>query len=142
MVNRKASIMMVLAATVAIVTAFAHLSCIYFGPQCYSVQMAPSSIVQSAQAGTLLAPIGTIIVSAIFILFGCYALSGAGLIGRLPLLSIGIYAIAAACIIRGLLPIQLFIRHPEKVSMPVLNVGIIWLIVGLLYFFGYRAAKK
>jgi hypothetical protein len=103
--------------------------------------MAPAEVVQSAQEGTLLAPLGTVFVSAIFVLFGCYALSGAGLIRRLPLLPFGVYFIAAACFIRGVLPIQLYFRHPEKVSDPVLYVGIVWLLVGLFYFFGYRSAN-
>ena len=49
--------------------------------------MAPVSVIESAKAGTLLAPLGTIVVSAIFIVFGCYALSGATLIRRLPLVA-------------------------------------------------------
>ena len=101
--------------------------------------MAPASVIESAKAGTLLAPLGTIVVSAIFIVFGCYAMSGAALIRRPPLLSFGIYAISAACIIRGILPIQLWIRHPDKVTNPVLIVGVVWLLVGLCYLFGYKA---
>jgi hypothetical protein len=137
--HQKGIILLVIAAFIAISTAFAHLSCIYFGPQCYSAQMAPASIVQSAQEGTLLAPLGTVFVSAIFIVFGGYALSGAGLIRRLPLISMGIYSIALVSVIRGILPLQLYLRHPEKVSMPVLYVGIVWLLVGMFYFSGYRA---
>ena len=33
-------ILLVIAASIAIATALAHLSCIYLGPQCYSAQMA------------------------------------------------------------------------------------------------------
>ncbi|WP_299569787.1 hypothetical protein [uncultured Shewanella sp.] len=131
-----------LAALIAIVTAFAHLSCIYIGPQCYRVQMAPTAIIESASKGTLLAPIGTIIVSSIFITFGCYALSAAKLIRKLPLLKTGVYSIALLCVIRGLLPFQLWLCHPEKVSDLVLNVGFIWLLVGLLYFFGFKAVNS
>ena len=103
--------------------------------------MAPTSNIESAKAGTLLAPLGTVLVSAIFIVFGCYALSGTGLIRRLPLLSFGIYAIATACIIRGMLPIQLWVRHPNKVTDSVLIVGVVWLLVGLCYLFGYKAVN-
>jgi len=135
-------VFLVLAALIAIATALAHLSCIYLGPECYSIQMAPPSIVESAKQGTLLAPLGTILVSGIFILLGCYALSGARIIGQLPLLNVGIYSIAFVCCIRGLLPIQLWLRHPEKVTDAVLYVGVVWLLTGLLYFLGFRAMKK
>ncbi|MCG7534999.1 hypothetical protein [Pseudoalteromonas sp. OOF1S-7] len=134
--------LLLLATCAAFLVAAAHLSCIYFGPQCYAVQMAPPFVVESARAGTLLAPLLTLVVSAIFIILGCYALSAARFIRRLPFLRAGIYSISAVCIVRGLLPIQLFLRYPEKISAPVLMAGIAWLVVGLCYWFGYRAVKK
>jgi len=139
-------ILLVFAALIAIGTAFAHLSCIYFGPQCYAAQMAPPQIVESAIKGTYLAPIGTLFASGIFILVGLYALSGAGfnsrLLNILPLKKLAIYTIATLCIIRGLLPLQLWIRHPDKVVDVVLYVGLVWLIAGLCYLFGYRLCSK
>lgn len=135
-------VFLVLAALVAMGTAAAHLSCIYLGPECYAAQMAPKEIVESAINGTYLAPIGTIFASGIFVVLGLYALSGAGftgmLIEKLPLVNYAIYTIATLCIIRGLLPLQLWLRHPEKVSDTVLYVGIVWLVTGLLYLVGYR----
>ncbi|PAJ73104.1 hypothetical protein CJF42_17530 [Pseudoalteromonas sp. NBT06-2] len=135
-------VFLVIAAFIAIGTAFAHMSCIFIGPQCYSAQMAPVQIIESAKNGTLLAPIGTVIVSVIFIVLGLYALSGAKVIRKLPLLSFGIYTIAALCIIRGVLPLQLWFRYPDKVSDVVFYVGLVWLVTGLLYFFGFRNMQK
>ena len=129
-------------ACITVATAFAHMSCIYFGPECYSAQMAPTIIVESAKSGSLLAPVGTIIVSLVFVIFGGYALSAAKLLPKLPLRTLGIYAISALCIIRGILPLQLWVRHPDKVSSTVLIVGFVWLIVGLLYIFGFRAMNE
>ncbi|MBL4661575.1 MAG: hypothetical protein JKY19_14545 [Alcanivoracaceae bacterium] len=104
--------------------------------------MVPSIIVESANAGTLLAPLGAIFVSAIFILLGCYALSGAKVILKLPMLKFGIYTIAFVCTVRGILPLQLWFRQPDKVSDTVFYIGIVWLTAGLLYFFGFRAMRK
>ena len=135
-------IFLVLAALVAMGTAAAHLSCIFLGPECYATQMAPKAIVESAINGTYLAPIGTIFASSIFVVLGLYALSGAGvtgtLIDKLPLVKYAIYTIATLCILRGLLPLQLWLRHPEKITDIVLYVGIVLLITGLLYLVGYR----
>jgi len=50
-----------------------------------------------------------------FLDFGLYALSGAGIIRRLPLLKLVMYTIATLCIIRGVLPLQLWVRYPDKV---------------------------
>lgn len=139
-------ILLVLAALIAISTGLAHLSCIYFGPECYAAQMAPAQIVESAINGTYLAPIGTIFASGIFIVTGLYALAGAGFTGKLtdklPLVHYAIYTIATLGIIRGILPLQLWLRHPDKVSDIVFYVGIAWLITGLLYLVGYRLCAK
>ena len=139
-------IFLVLAALIAIGTALAHLSCIYFGAECYAAQMAPPQIVESAINGTYLAPIGTIFASGIFVVIGLYALSGAGftgkLLGGLPRVNTVIYTITILCIIRGILPLQLWLRHPDKVSNVVFYVGFVWLITGLLYLFGYRMCAK
>jgi hypothetical protein len=129
---------LVLAATITIATALAHMSCIYFGPECYSLQMAPPFVVKWAQEGSYLAALAAVVVSSIFIVMGLYALSGAGLIRRLPLLKLGLYTITTVCIIRGLLGMQLWLRHQEKIDVSVFYVGLVWLVVGLLYLFGCR----
>ncbi len=127
-----------LTAFVAFATALMHMSCIVLGPECYAWQMAPPQIVESAQEGTLLAPLGTTFVSAIFALWGLYALSAAGVIRRLPLLKLGIYAISALCMLRGILGIQLWLRHPELVATYSFVSNWVWFVTGLLFFLGYR----
>ncbi len=134
--------LLILAAFIAMGTAVAHMSCIYFGPECYSVQMAPPQIVESAINGTILAPIGAVFVSALFVALGLYALSGAGIIRKLPLLKFAMYALATLCIIRGILPLQLWLRQPDKISDIVFYAGIVWLVTGLLFLFGYPMCDR
>ncbi len=134
--------LLVLVALIAGGTALAHLSCIYFGPECYAAQMAPPVIVESAKVGGWLAPVGTVLVAGIFLVWALYGLSAAKLIPRLLWLTPVVYLIGALCVIRGLLPIQLWLRHPEKVSDPVMIVGLVWLASGLMYILGYRAVRK
>lgn len=134
--------LLVLAAFIAMATAIAHMSCIFLGPECYSAQMAPSIIVESAINGTYLAPVGTVIASSIFAVLGLYALSGAGVIRKLPLLKYVIYVVATLCIIRGILPLQLWLRHPDKVNDIVFYTGIVWFLTGLLFLFGYRLCSS
>jgi hypothetical protein len=133
---------LIVAALISVSTAVAHMSCIFLGPECFSAQMAPPQVVESARNGTWLAPIGTIFISAIFLIFGLYALSGAGIVRALPLLKLGIYTIATLCIIRGVLPLQLWVRYPEKVNTIVFYTGITWLVTGLLFLFGYLHVQK
>lgn len=136
------TVFLIVAALIVMGTAIAHLSCIVLGPQCYSLQMAPPSIIDSAQQGTLLAPLGTVLVSSVFVAFGLYALSAARIIRKLPLLNLAIYAISILFVIRGLLPTQLWLRHPERVSDAIVYVGCAWLATGLMYFLGYRNVQR
>lgn len=133
---------LVLGALIAIGTAVAHTSCIYFGPGCYATQMAPDFVVESAENGTYLAPVAAIFASIIFVVFGLYALSAAGIIRKLPLLKFAIYTIAIISIIRGLLPLQFWLRNPDKISDYAFYAGIVWLVAGLLYLFGYRMSDN
>ena len=141
MSNKPGALLLVIAVLIAFATAIAHLSCIYFGPQCFSTQMMPLSIAELAENGTLLTPLDTLFVSTVFMVFGSNALSGARVVRKLPLLSLGIYTIAVLCIIRGILPLQLWLRLPDKVSESVLFISIVWLVAGLFYLFGYRAIR-
>ena len=129
---------LLLAAIIAFATAIAHLSCIWLGEACYSAQMAPEVIIESAQQGTWLAPIGTVLAASIFVIIGLYNLSAAQILRPLPLYIFANYFIAAMCIIRGILPLQLWLRKPDRVSEDVLIAGIMWLIAGLLMLFGHR----
>ena len=139
---RIGKLLLLIGSAAFVLTALAHLSCIHFGPQCYATQMAPEVIVESAKANTLLAPLATIGVAIIFLVLAGFGLSAAKSIPRLPMLTTGIYTIAVVCIIRGLLPLQLWIRHPHKVNDIVFYVGVAWLVTGLFYGIGYRLLKE
>jgi len=139
---RFSTICLVLVAITSFGTAFAHLACIPIGTQCYSAQMAPEIIIESAEQGTYLAPLATVFVSSIFVIFGLYSLSGAGGIRKLPLLKFGVYSIALLCTIRGVLPLQFWLRYPDEVGSTAILYGIGWLLSGLLLFFGYYNIQK
>ncbi|WP_440903075.1 hypothetical protein ACMZOO_09170 [Catenovulum sp. SX2] len=124
-------------AAIAGFTAFAHMSCIYLGPSCYQAQMAPTELIESAKNGTLLAPIATVFVSALFVICGLFALSAAGLIKRLPLLTTASYSISAVCLVRGLATIPLSFIFPQMVSGFSVVAGITWFIAGLLFLIGF-----
>ena len=135
--HSKATIALLGAAAIAAITAVAHLSCIFFGPTCYEAQMAPPQIIQSSIDGTLLAPIGTIFVSLLFLSCALFAISGAGYIKKLPLLNKALLCISVLCILRGLMTIPLSFLFPEMVSSFSITAGCTWFIAGSLYFYGY-----
>lgn len=129
------------AAGIAVFTALAHLSCIFIGESCYRAQLAPEAIIESAIHGTLLAPLGTIFISLLFILCAAYALAAANLIVKLPLLKIVIYTISTLCLLRGLATIPLSFIFPDMVSQFTIMAGALWFVSGLLFLVGFRLRK-
>lgn len=124
-------------AAVAIITAIAHMSCIYLGPSCFSAQLAPVAIVDSAKNGTWLAPIGTIFVSSLFLLCAVFALSAANLIPTIPKLRLGIIIISGLCIVRGLATVPLLATFPEAATFFAKFAGVVWFFSGVCCAFGY-----
>ena len=136
--NKVGLIFLGIAAVIAILTALAHMSCIFLGESCYRSQLAPDVIIQSAVNGTLLAPVVTTLISSLFLLCAIYALSAANIIMKLPLLKTAIYSISILCILRGLATIPLSLTYPEMVTSFSIIAGAIWFISGVLFFLGFR----
>ena len=134
--------MLITFASIAVLTAIAHMSCIYLGPGCYQAQMAPPGLIESAKNGTLFAPIVTVIVSGLFLVCGLFALSAAQRITRLPFLTAASYSISALCLIRGIATIPLSFIFPHMVSGFSITAGAIWFVAGLLFLFGFRIIAK
>lgn len=80
----------------------------------------------------------TIFVAVIFFIFGLYGLSGAGKIKELPLLKIGIFAVAAIYLLRGIVGLVVntffettFHWHHLLFSLCALGIGLLYLLGGL-----------
>lgn len=138
----KGILALTIGAMISIATALAHLSCIFLGPACYKAQLAPPKIVQSAVDGTLLAPMGNLLVSSLFVACGLFALSGAGLIKRLPLQNLALITISGICILRGLSTVPASYMFPEVVSNVSIIAGTTWFITGLLFAYGYMCVRR
>ena len=78
-----------------------HLAIAIGGPAWYRYFGAPSLAAQ-IEAGAALVPTTlALAVAAVFIVWACYALSGAGAIRRLPLLRTALFVIAGVFLLRG-----------------------------------------
>ena len=93
--------LLVLAAALSAVAALLHLACIYFGGPWYRVMGAGEQMAQLAESGSSRPTIITLFIACVLFMWSLYALSGAGVIGRLPLLRSGLVAITAVYLIRG-----------------------------------------
>ena len=92
------------------------IAIIFGGTDEYSYFGAPRGLVEMARTGNLRAPISCVIIAAFLMALTCYAFSGAGVLRRLPLLRLGLGAIAALLILRGLLFIPLLVWRPTALS--------------------------
>ena len=133
---------MIFVAVVALSVVIAHMSCIWLGPECFAIQRAPLSIIESSKNGTWFAPIGTTFVSFLFVVCAIYALSGGEIIRKLPLLKAGIYTIGSICIARGILVIPILYKYPHLRSQFEISALIIWFICGTLIIWGYKSHES
>lgn len=79
-----------------------HLAIAIFGPAWYRYFGAPSLADQIERGSGLQPTILTLAVAALFAVWACYGLAGAGAIRRLPLLRAALFTIAAIYLLRGL----------------------------------------
>lgn len=79
-----------------------HLCIIVGGPDWYRFFGAGEAMARLAESGSRYPTVVTTGIALILGVWGLYALAGAGLIGRLPLLKTGLCLITAIYLVRGL----------------------------------------
>ena len=85
----------------SLAAAIAHLAAIAGGPAWYRTMGAGERIARAAERGEAFPAIVTMGIALILVGWAAYAASGAGLIGRLPLLRPALIAITVVCLARG-----------------------------------------
>jgi hypothetical protein len=127
--------LLISAGVIASVSAFWHLLCIFGGPSWFVFARAPQQIIDSAQQGTLLAPIGTIVVAGLMFACSIFAFSAVGLIRRVPHTKLALIVIAILCILRGLIAIPTF-THAAGIDLWQIIASTLWFYVGICFFVG------
>lgn len=116
--------------------AVAHLACIAIGAPAYRFMGAGEKMARAAEAGKLQATLVTLAVAGILFIWAAYALSGAGLIDRLPFAKLVLPAISAVYLGRALAFPLLKPAFPENSQTFWLVSSGICLVVGLLHLYG------
>lgn len=133
----------IVAGSLSLAAALLHVAVIFGGPNWYRFFGAGEQLAQMAEAGMAYPIFVTLFITSILTGWGLYALSGAGLILRLPFLRTCLVLITAVYCIRG--AYGPFI--PLLVSTPyVENLGIafwfwssaICMSIGLLHLWGLK----
>jgi hypothetical protein len=107
---------LVAAGGLSLTASLLHAACIAGGPAWYRFFGAGEGMARAAERGEARPALITAGIAIILALWACYSFSGAGLIGRLPLLRVGLVAITAAYLLRGMV---LFV--PRALGRPDLS---------------------
>ncbi|HYW08227.1 MAG TPA: hypothetical protein VE913_14790 [Longimicrobium sp.] len=115
-----------------------HLAVIFIGAPGYAY-LGAGDLAPLATRGSPIPALLTSVLTALFALFGIYALSGAGRFRRLPVLRLALLAIGAVYTLRGLLlPLELYALARGAASFPPRYAvfSAMSLAIGLLYLVG------
>lgn len=106
--------LLLLAGVATAIASLLHLAILWGGPPWYRFFGAGERMARLAVRGSLYPPVVTSCIAAILGVWTIYALSGAGIIRRLPQVRLALMLIAAIFLARGLLgiPLVLLVDHP------------------------------
>ena len=127
--------LLISAGVIASASAVWHILCIFGGPSWFAFARAPQQIIESAQQGTLLAPIGTLIVAGLMFLCTVFAFSAVGFIRKVPLIKSALITIAILCTLRGLIAIPMLVTS-TGVDLWEVIASTVWLYVGICFGLG------
>ncbi|RNF85909.1 hypothetical protein [Montanilutibacter psychrotolerans] len=132
--------LLVAAAALNAIAALLHIGCIVFGAPWYRFFGAGEGMAQLAEAGSWQPTLITSLIVAVLATWALYALSGAGLVRRLPLRRTVLCLVTAVYLLRGLVVVPMAAFAPASMTPFVLWSSAICVAVGLVHLFGVRGA--
>lgn len=127
---------LIIGALLSALAGFSHLICIAIGAPAYRFVGAGEKMAQMAQAGKMEPTLVTLAISGVLFTWAGYALSGAGVIGRLPLLKLALSAICAVYLFRAVAFPLLKKSFPGNSQTFWLVSSGICLLLGILHLYG------
>ena len=137
MENQK-NIALIFGAMLSAVAALLHLACIYFGAPLFRF-LGTEAMAKMYESGNTTHPIiACVILATILFSWSAYALSGAGVIRKLPLLRFALIGITSVYLIRGLAFPFLTSYFPENSMLFWYLSSAIVFAFGLIHFMGVK----
>lgn len=130
-----------LAVAISLVGVAIHVAAIMGGPSWYAFFGAPPQIVDSARAGTWLAPVSTAGIAALMGIWAVYACSALGVMRRLPLLRPMLAGIAMVCVLRALVLVPVALTRPELINLFEIVAALVWGAAGIGFIAGFRMTR-
>lgn len=133
---REANGFLIIGAALSGTAALLHLACIALGAPWYRLMGAGERMAQMAIAGHWYPTVVTLVIAVMLGVWALYALSGAGVITRLPLLRVALCAITAAYLLRAVGFVPLMRYFPDNSMTFWLVSSGICLMIGLVHALG------
>lgn len=126
---------LVIAAALSLLAALLHVAVIIRGPSWYHLFGAGDRFVRAAKAGRRFPAVVTAGIALILAAWAAYALSGAGLFDRLPLLRPALCVITLIYLLRGMLG-PLLLAGTGRSTRFILISSAVCIIFGVVHLFG------
>jgi hypothetical protein len=135
------SLQLIIAAVLSFVASLIHVAIVYGGPSWYRFFGAGEAMASFAEQGSIRPIVITLGIAATLFVWGLYALSGAGVIFKLPFLRLALSIITFIYLARGIagLVLPFISNHPAITQNSVtfwLVSSLICCVFGLFYLFG------
>lgn len=131
---------LVTGAILSVIAALLHLGCIAFGAPWYRLLGAGERMAQMDLAGHWYPTVVALAISGILLLWSAIALSGAGVIPKLPLTRLALCAITVVYLLRGVGFVLLMPYFPGNSAAFWFWSSAICLVFGLVHLIGLRQA--
>ena len=129
---------LVIGAALSALAALLHLGCIVFGAPWYRFLGAGEPMAQLDLAGHWYPTVATLAITTILLVWSLYALSGAGVIRKLPLTRLALCAITGVYLLRGMAFSPLIAYFPGNSAAFWFWSSAICLAFGLVHLVGLR----
>lgn len=127
---------LIVAGVLSAAAALLHLAIIAGGPDWYRFFGAGERMARMAERGFLRPTLLALGIAAILAIWAAYALAGAGLIRRLPLMRTALVTITCIYLLRALVIGPLLVFRPGMVNAFALWSSLIVLVYGIVYAVG------
>ena len=124
--------------TLSALAALLHLGCIAFGASWYRFFGAGEQMAQLALSGSSYPAVMATVIALVLFTWALLAFSGAGLVGKLPLLRTGLSLITAIYLVRGAAVLPLMAHVPGRSETFWWWSSAICLAIGLIHLIGLR----
>ncbi|MEZ5738286.1 MAG: hypothetical protein R3E68_01680 [Burkholderiaceae bacterium] len=122
--------------------ALAHVACIIIGAPAYRFMGAGAEVIRAVEAGSFKPTLITLTISVVLLVWAAYALAGAGVIGRLPLLKPVLVVICLIYVARAIaFPLLKPAFRENSQAFWLVSSGIC-LVIGLVHLYGVMSSWR